>query len=258
MHRKIIIKAFEKARKEAQKKGINHPSNNFLAKILSDYISNEFKTPIGERRLRDYYKLAIHKGINDEGDINITQLNVVNALCEYLGYKNYQDFVVKNRLKIVYEDNSNEEDTLITISPENILKKNDRIDIRIRKNKIVLSISMLAIILLMTVVSMNNRRWMRWQEHQYVEVEFSINEFKKGNLKLYKEERFSLFKKIIPDCYTVFFDTDGNEKIWYGRNEQENMEFYTFLGLHPITNKILKPITPNIIKKHICATYSQS
>jgi len=95
MHRKLIIKAFEKARDEVQRKGVNKPSNNSLAKLLSDFISNERNTPIGERRLRDYYNASVHTHTTHDIDINITQLSVVIGLCNYLGHENYEAFVSK-------------------------------------------------------------------------------------------------------------------------------------------------------------------
>jgi len=99
MHRKLIIKAFEKAGRESRHKGVNKPSNHSLAKDLSDFISNEMNTPIGERRLRDYYKeaTAIHNKTID--DINIVQLSVVIGLCNYLGYDDYEAFLGKIKSK---------------------------------------------------------------------------------------------------------------------------------------------------------------
>ncbi len=255
MHKKIIIKAFDKARKEAQKKGINHPSNNSLAKILSDYISIEFNTPIGERRLRDYYKSAIRKGINNEGDININQLNVVIGLCKYLGYEGFEDFVLHNSTKNISISETEELHIDTVFEKEKFQRINERINIYVKKNRIVLSISMAILILFLTIISLNRQRWMKWQNDHYVEVTFNSEEFKNGILKIYKEERIALFKKVIPDCSTLFFLKNGNEAIWYGKNGNGTLEYFTALGLHPETGTTLKKITPYIIKKHICPSY---
>ena len=99
MHSKLIIRAFEKAREEAQNKGVNRPSNNSLAKILSDFIFYEMNTPIGERRLRDYYNASINTELTNESDININQLKVVIGLCHYLDYENYEAFVSQTSSK---------------------------------------------------------------------------------------------------------------------------------------------------------------
>ncbi len=99
MHRELITRAFEKANMEAKRSGINRPSNNRLAKILSDFISNELKTPIGERRLRDYYNATMLTNTSNYDDINIRQLNVVIGLCNYLGYEEYESFMLETNLK---------------------------------------------------------------------------------------------------------------------------------------------------------------
>ncbi|MEC3906004.1 hypothetical protein VOI54_03185 [Tamlana sp. 2201CG12-4] len=93
MHSTLLIKAFEKAKKEEQKKGIKDPSNYSLAKIISAFISNK-KTAIGERRLGDYYKQALK---DNTKDINISQSGVIHGLCNYLGYENYEDFIKKSK-----------------------------------------------------------------------------------------------------------------------------------------------------------------
>ena len=255
MHKEIIIKAFDKARKKARKKGVNDPSNNSLAKTLSDYISFEFKTPIGERRLRDYYKLALQKRRAPD-DINITQLNVVIGLCNYLGYDGFEDYVVKNNGKNSKEPDE-DDPTVITISPDNIMsqKINDRINIYVKKNKIILSISMLAVIAFFVFFSLSQQRYMVWQEHHYVEVDFDKTQFKEGTLKPYNEALLVHFKKIVPNCNTKFFKDNGDENLWYGKNPEGNLEFFTALGLHPQTGTILKKITPHMIRNHICPSY---
>ena len=63
------------------------------------------------------------------------------------------------------------------------------------------------------------------------------------------------FHKTTPSCDTVFFNQDTTVRLWYGKNTDGNLEYFTSLGLHPQTNKTLKPITPYMIKKYICNNY---
>ena len=96
-------------------------------------------------------------------------------------------------------------------------------------------------------------RWMVWHEDHYIEVDFDSEKYKMNQLKLLKEERIELFKKILPICgETTFFNGDGSVAIWYGKNKDKTLEYFTALGLHPETGKTLKPITGYMIEKYIC------
>ena len=124
-------------------------------------------------------------------------------------------------------------------------------------NKILLYIGVVMLIAFGSIstkhILKNETRWMVWQEDHYVEVEFDTEKHKVNQLKLYKEDRINLFKKIIPVCdSTKFFNEDGSVNIWYGKNRNKELEYFTALGLHPETGKTLKPITQYMIDKYIC------
>ncbi len=230
MHNLLLIKAFEKAKKEEQEKGIKEPSNHSLAKIISEVISNE-KTAIGEKRLGDYYKLALK---NENEDINIPQLGVILGLCNFLGYESYEDFIEKNRKKD---------------------KEGNKLLFFFQNNKIKLSISIITLIAVLIIVSINQQRWMVWEKNHYMEVKFDVEKYKIGQLKLYNEERIKHFRKIDVDCNTEFFNSIGKVKIWYGKNNKKELEYFTSIGLHPETEKTLDPITIYMIRKYICKGY---
>ena len=95
---------------------------------------------------------------------------------------------------------------------------------------------------------------MVWDDTNYIEVVFNANKYSINQLKLYNEDRINNFKKIIPNCDTKFFNDDGSENVWYGKNNNGELEFFTAFGRHPKTGKILKPITNYMIRKYICNT----
>ena len=99
----------------------------------------------------------------------------------------------------------------------------NKLSIFFKKNKVTLIISSIAIVFIILYTSINQQKWMVWDG-----------------------------KKITPDCSTEFFDSHGNPKIWYGKNNKKELEYFTDLGLHPETGKTLDPITTYMIKKHIC------
>jgi hypothetical protein len=57
---------------------------------------------------------------------------------------------------------------------------------------------------------------------------------------------------VTPNCEDEFFNEDGSVKLWYGKNKNKDLEYFTALGLHPETGKTLKPITQYMIDKYIC------
>jgi len=234
VNKKLILKAFEKARIKKQKEGIKRPSQTELSEELSNFIEEHEEFKLGERSFRDYYNEAKKLLNDDNNDINIKQLKVINGLCKYLDYDNYQEF-------------------LISLDHHKDKSKFDTVIILIKKNKILLSILSIAIIALIIYKSITKQRWMIWQEDHYVEVKFDAEKYDLNQLKLYKEERINSFKKVSAICNkTKFFNDDGSVNLWYGKNKNKKLEYFTTLGLHPETGKTLKPITQYMIDKYIC------
>lgn len=56
-------------------------------------------------------------------------------------------------------------------------------------------------------------------------------------------------KKLDPQTIKTYFE-NGNPIIWYAKNGDE-IELFNQPGLHPTTDKTLKPITPYIINKYL-------
>ncbi|WP_417238756.1 hypothetical protein [Bizionia sp.] len=233
MHKKLLIKAFEKARNELINQGHQNPSAVKIAEELSYYIEENEGFKLGERTYRDYYNSAVKE---ETKDIEIRQIKVVNGLCHYLGFDNYVDF--KNdqlpKVKSNYSVNSKS---------------------FFQKHRIAIILVLLVTIAFISYNAFTKQEWMLWETDHYVEADFNATLLKEGILKLYNQDRIDNFRKINPDCSTPFFKADGKENIWYGKNQEGTLEFFTSVGLHPGTGKTLKKITPYMIKKHICNTY---
>lgn len=234
MHKKLIIEAFNKAEASRKKRGEKNPSLQILAEDISEFGSTTKKFELGERRFRDYHSEA--KKLEDtQKDINIKQFEVINGLCEYLGFVDYQEF-----------------ETSINNKKETALRS---LAALIKKNRITVIAMTIVAAIILVITTVNKQRWMVWKDNHYIEVKFDANEFRKGNLKMYREERIGHFEKIIPNCKTKFFKDDGNENLWYGKNIEGKLEYFTDLAKHPETGKTLKPITKYMIRKYICETY---
>lgn len=224
MHKNLVSQAFQKAKADLGSDKITH-----LSKHLSDYIVEDSKAPYGEKALRISYN-KISKNTNEK--IYLKE-HAAEALSRYLGFINYADFLQKN---------SNEHSSKISKS-QNFLKR----------NTLVIFFSLVFIAALFTYNSATKQKWMVWQDNHYIEVDFDTEKYKINQLKFYKKERIQNFKKINPTCDTTqFFNEDGSVKIWYGKNRNKKLEYFTALGLHPETGKTLRPITQYMIDKYIC------
>jgi hypothetical protein len=93
---------------------------------------------------------------------------------------------------------------------------------------------------------------MVWKGDHYeaIELEAMKNGIDVKPINLFELENF---KKIVVTDTTTFFK-NGNEEeplIWYGKDPKtKKYEYFSQPGIHPVTGKTLKKITPYIIKKY--------
>ncbi len=217
MYTSLLLKAFEKAESILQSRKSTH-----LAQHLSDYIQEQSGEPYGEKSLRNHYKAA-----KNGNPIDLKKF-VANALGSYLGYANFEEYVMAN-----------------PVEPQK--KKGLWTQYKV-------PIIGLLIVLISAFVyhTLTKERWMVWQEDQYMEVSFDENLLQQGLLKVYKEERITDFKKIKVDCNTAYKTPDGSALVWYGKNPAGKLEYFTSPGLHPETSKTLKELSKYMFDKHIC------
>ncbi|WP_033960392.1 hypothetical protein [Psychroserpens jangbogonensis] len=223
MHSTLIKNAFQKAKKEIGSDKITH-----ISKYLSDYIVNHSKEPYGEKSLRVNYNKLLE---NSDDKIYLKE-HAAEALSHYLGFSNYADFI----------KNNSDEETTNPPKSQNFSKK----------NKLVVILFLVVISGVFVYNSVTKQRWMVWQEDHYIKVNFDTEKYRVNQLKLFKEERIELFKKVSPKCATEFFNEDKSVNVWYGKNKYKKLEYFTALGLHPETGKTLKPITQYMIDKYVC------
>lgn len=233
MHRDIIVSAFAKAKKEEVQETGLEGSNNKASERISAYISAVSNIPYSSRSLRN----ALNDASNPHKSIAILQPCVLNALCRYVGYENYQEYLTAQAAASTTSEHP------ITGKYLHFSKK---------PFKWIALVGVCIIIGVCIYVFSNRQRWMEWESSQYIEVNFNAEKLQKGTLKLYKKDRIDHFKKVILHCNDLFFDSHGRPLYWYGKNTKKHLEFFTDLGRHPQTGKTLKPITPYMIETHLC------
>ncbi len=235
MNKDLILNAFAKAEQEIKKRGVLKPSLTQMATELSAFIEEKENFILGERSLRDYRGDAL-KLDDDESDISIKQIAVINGLCQYLGFHNYQEFFQNKNSKRVEPQ------------PDMIKSKPNYSQVV----KLFIAASTIVFIAFLIYKYSHRQRWMVWQKDHYVEVNFDAKKYGVRNLKLYKEDRVLSFNKVKVSCDTIFFNNDNSVRFWYGKNKSKEIEYFTDLGLHPETGRTLKPITDYMINKYVC------
>ncbi|MEN3323703.1 hypothetical protein VP395_08185 [Mariniflexile soesokkakense] len=216
---KLIKKVFEKAMEL---------SKETTAYGLSKYLIEELNNNINQRTLIRYYDGYV---LNKKTERRIPSTYNLDILCQYLGYKNNLDFIAINKKKEVNK----------------VFNK---------KSKIA-SVSVMVLLASYIGYDVTNKDCMVWTNDNCYE---SISCDKKGDFESIPKNDYLLqnFKRIEPDCNYSFFKVDGVENLWYGKNINGELEYFTAYGLHPETSKTLKPITEYMINKYICPNLKKS
>ena len=226
MFKKVVLKAFDKAKKDISGRSNKTSQSNFI----SESLLNDFKFQISSKTLRNLYDKSV--GSEENEDISINSEYVEN-LCLFLGFENYNDFLKK------YSNDLTE-------------SKNVSLLNTIKKNRATLAIGLVSIIIIIFATTFNKQRWMIWDNMQYIEVDFDAEKYSLSQLKIYNQERIDNFKRVIPNCQTEFYKNDGSANLWYGKNNSGELEYFTSIAKHPETGKTLREITDYMIKKYIC------
>ncbi|MGJ8593301.1 MAG: hypothetical protein ACSHXF_12180 [Aquaticitalea sp.] len=95
MHSNLLHQAFQKAQDT-----ISSDKPTHLSRHLSDYILEDSHEPFGEKSLRNYYNR-----IFDDEEVCLKPF-VVLSLCHYLGYANYEAYILNISKKKSYPKKS--------------------------------------------------------------------------------------------------------------------------------------------------------
>ncbi|WAC03384.1 hypothetical protein N7U66_07580 [Lacinutrix neustonica] len=157
-------------------------------------------------------RIHYNNAIDNTGEKVELKIFVVNSLCKYLGYASFSDYEKKEPVSSFN-------------TSENFFIKN--------KIKIILTFALVSTALIIASFTIETQKWMVWKNDHYEEVPFDIEKYNIREIKVYNKNRILSFRKTIPDCKTVYFKTNGHENLWYGKNHNKELEFFTALGLHP-------------------------
>ncbi|RXG18369.1 hypothetical protein DSM03_1011051 [Leeuwenhoekiella aestuarii] len=241
---KITEEVFEKARNRSA----SH-KKYALAKEVEAATDLSYRTV---ERAYDKYIRRRAKG-------NMPTANTVEEFCKYLDYKDYAEFVEKNKAKERVND------------PPDISQKDENEDSSVgtatvtnQKNWRSISIFgtfALTLIIAFYFIAENKAsepgapvKCMTWNGTVYEEISCSAGSYSEYGTAIepYDQKRFENFRRIDVDITTSFF-SEQNQKplVWYYKNENGEIEYYTAPGVHPVNGKTLKAVTEYIIEKYV-------
>ncbi|EDP98385.1 hypothetical protein U8527_20515 [Kordia algicida OT-1] len=141
MHKELVLRTFDKARKEVKEATGANMSVTGLSKQISDFLMEECRFQYHEKSLRNKYNLA------KKGDTVALKSSVANCLCRYLGYDSYAAFIRKNTSEEITTEISED----VTIAHEAQVERKinkgatmgEKLKIIIQKNKVTLIFSLI-------------------------------------------------------------------------------------------------------------------
>ncbi|GAA4278589.1 hypothetical protein [Aquimarina mytili] len=208
---KVVKLAFEKAKKETSNRSKTGLATHISKRIEKDYPDRV----ISYRTFTRYYEKYIEEKM---GVIDEPQPDIIEYLCQYLGYEGYEDFVRKNKIKLII--------------------------------KLLLGFGVISLIMVIIVFSFNTQQkdCMTWSKYNYILVVCPQSH----NPKIIPLDTVLLneFEKIEVDTNSIFFDNNGKAKVWYDKTEGK-IEFFNSKGIHPTNGNKLKPITQTIVRKYV-------
>ncbi len=140
-----------------------------------------------------------------------------------------------------------------------------------KRRRLIITISIAFGATLLTIFALNNpfydsnsppyeNQCMAWADTVYIKVDCDMQPFSEFGTKVepLDASRLNNLKKVEVNMATTFFAEDGKPMIWYSKNKEGVIEFFTAPGLHPITGETLKKITPYIIETYVPVHIQQS
>lgn len=199
--------------------------------------SNKFKTTLSSRLLLDYHRYFFCKGKK----YTIPNENTIEGLLEYLNFQSLKQFRENKPPNKDYPDNvpfAEYNETDMEAESEEEKSKTTTINVLTSNTsfKSFLFAGLCLVVILIIALKINKENNLPKNPEPLSPITINTEHFIVSDLN-----------KIIPNENTQFFDTNNQPQVWYASNN-EQLDFYNIVGIHPITNKQLQPISKEIIE----------
>ncbi|AIZ40467.1 hypothetical protein [Cellulophaga baltica] len=240
MSKKIIALVFAKAEKE-----IGPSKKTQRAQHISEVLLEDYKFPISERTLRDYYTRFVEK---DEENLEPIKPQVIEYLCNYLGYKNYPEFITAHPSELE-EPKVIEEPVIMKVSEPEIQGRLKGTSVGFFNQGSSKIVSLLSVVVISALTYFGfvkeEQNCMVWQEDHYEKSACTGV----AHEEPYQELVFLNFRKI-NDLQEVKSRREKHQELWYVKKGGE-VEFFTYYHEHPIYHKGLHKVTDYMYKTHV-------
>ncbi|WGH76053.1 hypothetical protein P8625_02490 [Tenacibaculum tangerinum] len=200
----------------------NKTPNGCFSYFVDTYLGNNAPKPryqVNSRTITNYYNKYVKDIENDAGE---PKIELKDLIAEYLGYKNYADFVGTDKKKKI---------CLMCIAKY--------------KRSVIITLVPMLIISAFLYLNYETDNCIIWKENHFENTPCTDENALENSVYHIDIERF---KKVTLMKGMEFF-TDGKPNYWYGSNAKGEREFFTARGVHPETLRELKPITEHILEK---------
>lgn len=119
-----------------------------------------------------------------------------------------------------------------------------------RKGRLLIGLLLLIGCIIIYNAANSSKGCMVWVKDHYEKISCEEG-FSDVTLVAFDSKTYENLKKVEVSDTTSFFHVDKTPKIWYGKSANKKYDYFTYYGLHPETQKTLKPITPYIIDHYI-------
>lgn len=223
----LVQEVFEKAKQET----VSH-TRFVLARHIAE------KTNLSSKTLERAYDKYVKK-TNANYQL---QEDSIDLLCNYLGFESFADYAKQ------------------VTTPPDTSGTGKSPAIKRTKPFLMALLGTLAIMGTLFIWSAksentpNHENCMTWADSLYISISCDTGSLSKYGTPIVPLDPVKLksFKKVKVTMATQFFSEQTNQPlIWYTKNKDGEIEYFTAPGLHPTTGKTLDEITEYIIEKYV-------
>ncbi len=237
MNEKRIGKIVRKVHRIANENCVSD-AKSALATYVEEEIFKNHKKSISYRTIERTFDKYI-----DGKEIGSPIAENVDLLCKFLGCKDYTDYVrrQKRRRLIITVGIAFGVMLATTIIFKNQIFNPDRDS---SSNSTTIE----------NPVNPNtDSRCMTWADSLYISVPCDEGPYSKYGTQVKPLDRMELknMKKVEVRAGYPFFTEEGKPRIWYYRNKNNEFEYFTAPGFHPVNEETLRKITEGVIDKYV-------